>query len=1011
MLTEYCHENPEVQRLGTLPPRCYYIPSDASMPCFGRGRLEGARTVSLNGSWRFKLYPSLARAVSDKPAPDGFSEIKVPGVWNTQGFGGNQYLNVRYPIPFDMPRVPAENPCGVYFRDFEHHEDGLDTHLVLEGADSCFYLWLNGEFLGYSQVSHSPSEFDLTRRLREGSNTLMLCVLKYCDGTYLEDQDKLRMSGIFRDVYLLRRPNARLWDYRADTEFDGGFSRAVVTLSMTAQNPVPSLRAEISLVSPDGSPAASGLADLSSGEASARFEISSPKLWNAEEPALYTLVLRVSADGQPDEFITDRLGLRKAETRDGVIILNGAPVRFKGVNRHDSDPDVGYAVDYERMLRDIAMMKAHNINALRTSHYPPSQLLLELCDEMGLYVIDEADIESHGARDIRTRSAGDRWYALLADEPMFKKAILNRVQLLCRRDINRGCVLFWSLGNESGWGENFENAARWVAEYDKSRIIHYENRVHMEGREPDYSDLGVKSEMYSSVSKIEEYFADKSNAQPFLLCEYSHAMGNGPGDLEDYYECMERHPGFSGGFVWEWCDHAIRDGEATDGRARFLYGGDFGEEPNDGRYCMDGLVYPDRRPHNGLYEYKNVLRPLRAHLKDGKIELRSTLDFADAGALYSVRWIYEENGKLIAKGELGLPSIPPRGIAELPAPALPPAGGCAYLTLFYVVKTPRGVFAAGDEAGFDQLIIPSEPLEAIPFITVPKGGAGLESVDTGDEMIIRGENGLGKFEYSFCKSTGLFSRLSAGGKELLTRPMEFNIWRAPTDNDMLIEPEWRAARYDRTCSRVYETRGSMNAEGLTLATDFAMVTATLEPVIRGVCEITVQDSGAIRLKIDARKNGHFPFLPRFGLRLFLDASMDEISYFGFGPHESYIDKRRASRMGLFRTTLEDMHEDYIKPQENGSHWGCLYAAAEGGGRALRVGAPQVSPFSFSASPYTQEELTRAAHNFELIPCGDTVLCVDAVMSGIGSASCGGERLERYRANGPELKLDIRLLPW
>ncbi len=1011
MLTEYFHENPKALHLGTLPRRCYYIPSDTPAPRIGGERLNGARTVSLNGKWLFRLYPSLASAVSEAHQPEGFSEIAVPGMWNLQGHDINRYLNTRYPIPFDFPRVPAENPCGVYLREFEHHGDGLDTHLVLEGVDSCCYLWLNGKFAGYSQVSHSPSEFDLTTLLREGANTLTLCVLKYCDGTYLEDQDKLRMSGIFRDVYLLRRPQSRLWDYRADMSFDGDFSRARVTLEMTAQNAAPSLRAGIVLAAPDGSVVYEGCAELSSGEASAEIEIKAPFLWNAEAPALYTLTLRITADGQPDEYITDRLGLRRVETKNGAIYLNGAPVRFKGVNRHDSDPDVGYAVDYSRMLRDITMMKRHNINALRTSHYPPSPLLLEICDELGLYVIDEADIESHGTVDARTRKYAEEMYAILADEPMFKNAILDRVQALCRRDINRGCVLFWSLGNESGWGENFENAASWVSEHDPSRIIHYESLITFKGRKPDYSKLSVVSEMYSPVERIEAYFADENNKKPFVLCEYSHAMGTGPGDLEDYYECMERHPGFAGGFVWEWCDHAVRDGFAPDGRARFLYGGDFGEEPNDGRYCVDGLVSPDREPHTGLIEYKNVLRPLRASLAGDRLRLRSTLDFADAGKLYSLRWIFEENGKLAAQGEIELPPIPPRATVELKRPELPRARGAAYLTLFYVVKLPHCCCEAGEETGFDQLAVPSGPLSACPFVAAPKGGRGLESVDAGHEMIIRGENERGSFEYAFDKRTGLFSRISAGGGELLAGPMGFNIWRAPTDNDMRIEADWRAFRYDRTASRVYETRGAMDAGGLSLSTDFALLSASLEPAMRGVCEVTVPDSGAIRIKITARKNEYFPFLPRFGLRLFLDGGMRDISYFGYGPHGSYIDMRRASRMGLFTSTLEDMHEDCINPQENGSHWGCLYVSAEGGGHALRVNAPPAAPFSFSASPYTQEELTRAAHNFELSPCGHTVLCVDAAMSGIGSASCGGERLERYRANGPEFMLDIGLMPW
>ena len=975
---KFYHEDPSALHIGTLPMRCYYIPSDSPEPRFGKNRLDGSRTTVLNGQWDFALYESPSAALES--SLEVSSKITVPGMWNLQGYEEIKYLNLHYPFPVDPPYVPVINPTGVYSRDFDYTPGEFDSHLVVEGACSCFYLLVNGQHIGYSQVSHAASEFDLTPHLAAGRNNITLMVLKHCDGTYLEDQDMFRMSGIFRDIYILRRPKKRLWSYNARVSFTPDYEKAALRLELESCGEV-SVFCE--LVGPDGNTAASG-------DAALPMTIAKPVLWNAEQPRLYTLRLRISADGQPDEYITDRLALRDIAVKDEVVLLNGKPFRIKGVNRHDADPVVGYAVDYSHMETDLLLMKSHNINSIRTSHYPPPPQLLELCDEMGFYVIDEADLECHGCfyRYPEEFQADEGYFLNL---PSYRNAVMDRVELLVRRDINRGCVLFWSLGNEAGWGRSIEAAAIWALKFDDSRLLHYEG-FHVDQNDAYFSLMPVESSMYRSEADIEKIYSEQKFPKPFMLCEYVHSTSGIPGD-PDYYECMERHPNFLGGLVWQWADHAVTD---ADGHCRS--GSVFGDTSYDNP-SPNGFVFPDRRPHSALLDYKNTVRPLQASLEGGMLAVRNTLDFADANELFVLKYVFEENGKLLSGGEIPLPSIPPRETALLPLPSLPSARGEAYLTVSTLDKN-------GSDVGFDQFKMPSEPLAACPFMPVITGKKALRVDEERKCITISGENGGGVFEYVIDKSTGLLSRMNVNGLELLTRPMDYNLWRAPDPRDAWVK-KWSNARYDRVSPRVYGTKCLPDSDGISLESSISLGANSLEPCIRGTAAVRIGNDGAVTIKLSGKMHKAFPPPPRFGVRLFLDKSLENAEYFGCGPYENYIDKRQGARVGMFESDLDGLFEDYTRPQENGSRYGVSYLKLSGGKSSLYASARPDAKFCFSASQYTREELENTKLNWELTPCGDTVLCLDSAVAATGFGSRGSQFMERHVKNG--LSLEITLM--
>lgn len=959
--TEKYFENLETLHIGTEEARAYYIPYSKGED-INKDRTLSDRYINLCGEWKFRYYGSMYDVYDLEDTPD---TITVPSCWQTEGYDFNQYVNSTYPIPFEIPYVPNENPCAVYVKEFDLEKTGDRYYINFEGVDSCYYLWVNGEFAGYDQVSHCTGEFDITDKLKNGKNRVCVLNLKWCDGTYLEDQDKFRMNGIFRDVYILRREQNHIRDFFIKTDCGGnvritkkGGKKAVYTL-YDGENKIISAES-------DG--------DI-------ELHIDNPRLWTAETPNLYTLTIETE-----NEVIPQRIGFRSVSAENGVILVNGSPIKLKGVNRHDSDPFTGYTISREQLITDLRLMKENNINAIRTSHYPNAPWAYELYDEYGFYVCDEADLETHGQTHSVPKGNFFAFSAIAHDE-RFKEAHLDRVRLCVMRDKNRPCVIMWSLGNEAGYGPNFENAGRWVKAYDDTRLTHYEGSQkqfseYYGGYQYDTSMIDVHSEMYSPPEAIDDYFKNPDNKKPFVLCEFIHAMGNGPGSIDGYIDRMYKYDGYAGGFVWEWCDHAVYDGEEN-GRKRFLYGGDSGEKVHSGNFCMDGLVYPDRRIHNGLREYKNAVKPVKAEIKGKNIVFTNMLDFLSTEEYVSFKYRILKNGEEIQTGSLELPDIKPHKSAETDIPYSDFEDGEYFINIEYVQKYDMPLTKAGRILGFDQLTLKEENI--LPE-TLKEGHIKVSETRTG--ITVNGNH----FFYRFNRLKGCFEKMNIYGTDIISTPMEWNIYRAPTDNDRHVKNDWIRAGYDRT---VVNCRKSEVEYGKTviIRSELTVSAVHYEYIVRVNAVWEIYPDGTAELSCECEKNEEMPFLPRFGLRA--ETDIKSVDYYGFGPYESYEDKHKASYIGRFKSDIDGLFEDYLVPQENGSHCGCRRVSFIADSYIWTVYGDN---FSFNASHYPQEELAVKRHNFELVKSDKTTVCVDYRMSGIGSHSCGPELEEKYRLN-------------
>ncbi len=1014
MIVPRYYEDLSVLHENTMPNRCYYIPSSKPMNNFVHNREESERFQLLNDQWKFRYYESIyelqEQFYSEGYDVSEFDSIPVPGVWQNAGYDSHQYTNIKYPFPFDPPYVPQDNPCGAYVYDFEYHrcEDAPKAFLNFEGVDSCFYVWINGIYVGYSQVSHSTSEFDITDVLCEGKNRIAVLVLKWCDGSYLEDQDKFRMSGIFRDVYILKRPAACLFDYFIKTKHTE--EKAEVTIQMEYLNAA--VPTEITIYDANKNVVAGCQVNGTESKLEIKMNIEAPVLWNPEHPYLYTVVFQTEV-----ECITDRIGIREIHIENKRVVFNGMPIVFSGVNRHDSDPVTGFTISIEQLKKDLQMMKQYNFNAIRSSHYPNAPYFYQLCDEYGFYVVNEADNESHGPSEIyyadnEFENKAKRWNETIADNPDFIEATLDRTMRCVERDKNRPCIVIWSMGNECAYGCTFEEALKWTKSFDETRLTHFESaRYHSDKRKYDFSNLDLFSRMYPPFHEIDEYLNDNPD-KPFILIEYCHAMGNGPGDLEDYFQIFQKEEIMCGGFVWEWCDHAIYHGRAKDDRAIYFYGGDHNDEVNDSNFCMDGLVYPDRTPHTGLFEYKNIYRPVRVEAFDQdkqEITFHNYLDFTNAKDYIRMEYEINCDGEIVETGEFAPIAIEPHGSATVPCVIQIPEKGKAYMKVSYYSTKETSLVPEQHFLGFDEMELRTADgrnqtaLQMLESKECCEGSVNVAETDT--SIVLNGDS----FHYILDKRTGLFTKMEYDGVDQIVRPMEVNIWRAPTDNDMYIKLEWYRARYDKTSVRCYDTVIRKTAHGVSIRCHMSMAAETVQRILDMDTTWTIEGNGAIGLSMEVTRHPEFPMLPRFGLRLFLDQNMNQVKYYGMGPMESYCDKHRASSHGIFESSVENLHEDYIKPQENGSHYDCSYVIVNGENYSLA--AVTDSAFSFNASVYTQEELTVKKHNFELEESGNVVLCLDYAQNGIGSNSCGPELSEIYRLDDKTFTFNMKLIPY
>lgn len=980
-LTKYW-ENLDVLQINRMPARAHYIPySDAASAKQGkRGHSPSYQT--LNGSWKFQYYASVQDVQGEFFSADadvlGMDDLIVPSCWQTNGYDQMHYTNVNYPIPCDPPFVPDQNPAGVYVRDFQlpAQWDQKETYVVFEGVNSCFYLWVNGAFVGYSQGSRIPAEFDLSAYVRPGQNRMTLLVLKWCDGTYLEDQDAWRYSGIYRDVYLLSREKAHIRDVFVKTDLASDFAHATLRIDVETTGGV-SVTAQ--LLDASGTLVASGTTNID-GQGMLALEVAHPTLWNAEQPYLYELYLH---DGT--ETMLVRVGFRKVEIRDGVFMVNGKAIKLKGVNRHDSHPKLGQTIPINHMIQDLKLMKQHNVNTIRTSHYPNDPRFLELCDQFGFYVVDEADLEAHGVGAV----GKPHW---LSADPAWREAYVDRMVRMVERDKNHPSIIIWSLGNESGYGVNHVAMAEWTKRRDDSRLVHYEGEAPFGDHNTSVECLDVKSVMYPSIQDTEAYALDETKTKPFFLCEYSHAMGNGPGDLKDYWNLIYQYPKLMGGCVWEWCDHGIA-AVTPDGQHYYAYGGDFGDQPNDGNFCIDGLVTPDRKPHTGLLELKQVIAPVTLEAVDvsrGLLRITNRYDFTNLSHL-ALHWKVEQEGRVLEQGQIWQLEAAPQTAVEVQLPyalSQHAEDRGTYLSVSIWQKQENVWAPMGHEVTFGSFSFSETPAPAAALLPHQSGAVAVTEEE--GYLTIRGLH----FQHAFDLQGGVIQSMSKHGVKLLSKPVQYNIWRAPVDNDP--RHEWSREGYDKVQMKVYgSTWEQPDPTQVTVRVSFSLGAYIRTPFLHGDAVWTIDGAGEVKVEVQVKVREELPFLPRFGLELTMPAGTEEVEYFGFGPHESYIDKRQSVRRGKYLLTVDDMYEAYVMPQEHGSRYGTEWARVSNElGMGLHLASSE--PFSFNASHYTPADLTAARHTYDLVRREETIVHLDYKVSGVGSRSCGPELQQQYR---------------
>lgn len=1007
-------ENPALLERHRAPPRAALIPYP-DLESAGRG---GASPwfCSLSGSWKFKhalAFEAVASSFFEEAfADEAWAAMPVPGNWQMHGYGRPVYTNIIYPFPIDPPYVPTENPTGLYRRSFNIPETWAARRIFLnfDGVDSAFYVWVNSRPVGFSKGSHLPAEFDITPYVRTGPNCLAVQVFQWSDGSYLEDQDMWRLSGIFRDVYLLAVPPVHLRDVGVRTVFDRNYRDASLSLTIKVRNYRPERASgyavDMELINPAGQTVrqdriAAGLAleDDSEQELAWQAQIKAPLQWNAEEPNLYTLLLSLrDAGGRLCEVQKIRVGFRQVEICGQQLLINGRPVKLRGVNRHEFHPDLGHVMPYETMRQDMLLMKSHNINAVRTSHYPDDPRWYDLCDEYGLYLIDETDLEAHGfgydAPDIPARL------------PLWRAAFVDRAARMVARDKNHPSVIIWSLGNESGYGPNHDAMADWIRSNDQTRPIHYE-------RAGAAQMVDIVSVMYPPLEQLAEEGRCADDPRPFFMCEYAHAMGNGPGSLKEYWDLIWKYPRLIGGCVWEWSDHGIRR-RRPDGRVGFAYGGDFGDQPNDGNFCIDGMIFPDRRPHPCLREYKKVIQPVVVELLDlarGRFKITNRYDFKSLGHLAG-HWRAYEEGALKAHGDFSLPDVSAGASAELVLPyAAPPeeSRGERWINFSFTLAADARWAPAGQEVALEQILIPGQrrALAAIKPAQMP----ALALQETGDHYRLQG----GDFDLTFDRHRGLICAWNYKRTLVVKAGPRLQFWRAPIDNDRPLVNDWRKFGFDRLQHRIQAVAISRLGPALARIEARAVLGAFLLPpdhfrnqqvIFAALYRYFIFGSGDVVLQTEVKPLCALPPLPRLGLSLHLPRACDRVSWYGRGPHENYPDRRESALLGVYEGSVAEQYVPYLKPQENGAKTDVRWIALkDGAGTGLVAVMPQMLA---SVHHYTAEDFTLAAHEHELAPRDETILNLDYGQNGLGSASCGPGPLPQYLLNAAPVMFTVRL---
>ncbi len=1016
-------EDQQVNGRNKEPGHCTLMPY-ACVEQAAKGTREASPYyLSLNGEWKFHWVKQPDERPKDFYRPEfdvgKWKEIEVPSCWELKGYGTPIYTNVTYPFAKDPPRVmgkvPADwtaakepNPVGSYRRTFTVPAEWKDREVFLhfEGVMSAMYVWVNGRQVGYSEDSMTPAEFDITPYIKPEENLLAVQVYRWCDGSYLEDQDFWRLSGIYRDVFLFSTPRVHLRDFFVRTDLDAECRDATLRVEASVRNyakiDAGKHTLEAALLAVDGAPCEgtpamridiSGIPAGLDATPALECRVPSPKLWSCEKPNLYRLLLTLKdAGGEVIEVETCRVGFRKVEIKDRRLFVNGAPVRLKGVNRHEHDADRGRAVRMDTMLQDVRMMKQFNINAVRTSHYPNQPVWYDLCDEYGIFVIDEANVESHGM-GYGAESLGH--------DPTWERAHVERETAMVQRDKNHPCVIIWSMGNEAGPGRNFQAAREAILAIDQTRPIHYE-------RDNDKAD--IESVMYPDVGWLDRTGGSDS-PKPFLMCEYAHAMGNAVGNLAEYWEVIERHDRLIGGCIWDWVDQGLRK-KTPDGKEFFAYGGDYGDKPNDGWFVCNGLVLADRGITGKLWEVKRVYQSVDVEAVDlaaGRIRVRNKYFFTNLSE-FEGRWSLAEDGKVIQEGRLPKLDVPPGGTGDAKLAIEPPslkAGAVYYLRVSFHLTNDTAYAKKGHEVAWKQF--------AMPYETPPAPPAKLDGLprpvveETGDAVTVSGR----EFKAVFGKKSGTIERLEYGGRQIIRGgsdgPM-LNVFRAPVDNDRHSQENWRKAGLDAMERRVKRVAVSpTNDAGATIEAevDWAGKNGTL---FHHRTTWTVFTDGSIHVDNRVEPEKSPDILPRIGVQMILPRELDQMTWLGRGPQENYVDRKSGADVGLYKATVAEQFTPYVKPQEAGGkedvRWVALTDEKEAG--VLVVCG---EPLHVTTLCWTSQELDKTAHPADLPPPERVVLCIDIAQCGLGGASCGPPPLDKYLLKPRPVTFSFTLRPY
>lgn len=1001
-------ENHQIDGINRMPARAHFL----TFPSKEKALLNNNRYTHafkiLNGVWKFMFL--------DAPeySPEGFfnsdfdvtkmDDITVPGNWQLQGYGKMHYSDLWYNFPINPPYVPTENPTGIYKRTFFVEESYRDKKIIIRfcGVDSAYHLWINGKEVGYSKVARNESEFDITDLIRVGEeNDVTVRVYQWSDGTYLEDQDMWWESGIFRDVELIGVPKDGINDYKViadlDDEYKNGIFKVEAFLRTTKE-----VNVTFELVDAGENTVFTKTVVAKEGKACIDEVIADVNHWTAETPYLYKLFMTVEDDGQIVEVIPQNVGFRNIRLNGETFLVNGVAIKFKGVNRHDYSPQNGRVVSREEIEKDIILMKQFNINAIRTSHYPNSYYLYDLCDEYGMYLIAETDLECHGFE-----LTGD--YKWITDDPSWELAYVSRMTRMIERDKNHPAIIFWSLGNESAFGCNFRKMTDVAHEMDPTRLVHYEGDF-------DVESADVYSTMYTWIENPKKPYLMKDiiekSKKPHIHCEYCHAMGNGPGNLKDYQDLVYAHDKLQGGFVWEWFDHGI-ESFTESGEKYYRYGGDFGDDPSNKDFCIDGLIMPDRTPSPCLYEYKKVIEPITTTAVDiqkGIINLLSRYDFANLDRFNLIYKVMEDD-VIRQTGFMAVPSIEARANKDITLPYDLSAikvkpGAHYYVNISYQLREDTSYASSGHELATAQFEL---PLYKEGIVVRPEGILNVEKEHT--TLHVKGAN----FSLDFNLVNGNLMNIVRDGMQVLSKGPRLTLWRAPISNDMEIIDKLKKVYFLHLEHEVVMNI-DYHMEGNILKVEVDTINSTTNSAwhFKTKYVYTVCPSGDILIDVEGTPSGRVDLapdmLPRIGVSMHLDKSMEHVRYFGMGPGENYADSKEAAQMGLYANTVDGLFTNYVIPQENGNHMGCKWVSMTND-RGMGLLASTEGDFNFSASWYEDKDLDDAKHTCDLVKRDYIVFNVDYKQNALGTNSCGQWQLDKYRAKFEDFKLSFRLTPF